>query len=132
MFLKYHKDAITGKKWKIKDDTKTVDCKKNHEETRERSLQFSWVQGRPWLKYTDGLMFCTACKEEGATEKDSVFVKGSTVMRQDGIKYHEVSDRHKRAIEKKLAQTTPVHDTDDDDDDENEMAEDSFFFDNVL
>jgi hypothetical protein len=77
-------------------------------------------------------MFCTACKEEGATEKDSVFVKGSTVMRQDGIKYHEVSDRHKRAIEKKLAQTTPVHDTDDDDDDENEMAEDSFFFDNVL
>jgi hypothetical protein len=107
-------------------------AKKNHEETRERSLQFSWVQGRPWLKYTDGLMFCTACKEEGATEKDSVFVKGSTVMRQDGIKYHEVSDRHKRAIEKKLAQTTPVHDTDDDDDDENEMAEDSFFFDNVL
>jgi hypothetical protein len=67
-----------------------------------------------------------------ATEKDSVFVKGSAVMRQDGIKYHEVSDRHKRAIEKKLAQTTPVHDTDDDDDDENEMAEDSFFVDNVL
>jgi hypothetical protein len=31
-----------------------------------------------------------------------------------------------------IAQTTPVHDTDDDDDDENEMAEDSFFFDNVL
>jgi hypothetical protein len=50
------------------------------------------------------------CKEDGATEKDSVFVKGSAVIRQDGIKYHEVSDRHKRAIEKKLAQTTPVHD----------------------
>jgi hypothetical protein len=45
------------------------------------------------------------------TEKDSVFVKGSAVIRQDDIKYHEVSDRHKRAIEKKLAQTTPVHDT---------------------
>ena len=25
--------------------------------------------------------------------------------------YHAVSDRHKRAIEKKLAQITPVHDT---------------------
>jgi hypothetical protein len=37
------------------------------------------------------------------TEKDSVFVNGSAMMRQDGIKYHEVSDRHKRAIEKKLA-----------------------------
>jgi hypothetical protein len=32
-------------------------------------------------------MFCTACKEDGVTEKDSVFVKGSAVMRQDGIKY---------------------------------------------
>ena len=51
------------------------------------------------------------CKEDEVTEKDSVFVKGSAVIRQDGIKYHEVSDRHKRAIEKKLAQTTPVHDT---------------------
>jgi hypothetical protein len=46
-------------------------------------------------KYTDRLMFCTACKEDGAMEKDSVFVKGSAVMRQDGIKYHDVSDRHK-------------------------------------
>ena len=46
--------------------------------------------------------------------KKIVFVKGSAVtpvMRQYSIKYHEVSDRHKRAIEKKLAQTTPVHDT---------------------
>jgi hypothetical protein len=48
MFLKYHKDAITGKKWKIKDDTKTVDCKKIYEEMREMSFQFSWMQGRPW------------------------------------------------------------------------------------
>ena len=31
-------------------------------------------------------MFCTACKEDGVTEKDSVFVKGSAVIRQDGIK----------------------------------------------
>jgi len=98
MFLKYHKDAIPGKKQKIKDDTKSVDCKKKYEETQERSFQFSWMQGRPWLKYTDGFMFCTACKEDGVMEKDSVFVKGSAVMRQDGIKYHEVSDRHKRAI----------------------------------
>jgi hypothetical protein len=49
-------------------------------------------------------MFCTACKVDGVTEKDSVFVKSSAVMRQDGIQYHEVIDRHKRAIEKKLAQ----------------------------
>jgi hypothetical protein len=35
MFLKYHKDAIPGKKRKIKDDTKTVDCKKKYEETQE-------------------------------------------------------------------------------------------------
>jgi hypothetical protein len=48
------------------------------------------------------------CQEDEVTEKDSVFVKGSAVIRQDDIKYHEVSDRHKRAIEKKLAQTTPV------------------------
>ena len=86
MFLKYHKDAIPGKKRKIKDDTKTVDCKKKYEETRERSFQFSWMQDRLWLKYTDRLMFCTACKEDGVTEKDSVFVKGSAVIRQDGIK----------------------------------------------
>ena len=71
MFLKYHKDAIPGKKWKIKDDTKTVDCKKKYEEMRERSFQFSWMQGRPWLKYTDGLMFR---KEDRVTEKDSVYV----------------------------------------------------------
>jgi hypothetical protein len=45
----------------------------------------------------------TACQEDCVTEKDSVFVNGSAMMRQDGIKYHEVSDRHKRAIEKKLA-----------------------------
>ena len=45
----------------------------------------------------------TACKEDWVTEKDSVFVNGSAMMRQDGIKYHEVSDRHKRVIEKKLA-----------------------------
>jgi hypothetical protein len=70
--------------------------KKIYEETWERSFQFSWMQGRTWLKYTDRLMFCTACKEDGAMEKDSVFVKGSAVMRQDGIKYHDVSDRHKR------------------------------------
>ena len=31
-------------------------------------------------------MFCTACKEDGVTEKDSVFVKGSAVIRQNGIK----------------------------------------------
>jgi hypothetical protein len=43
MFLKYHKDAIPGKKWKIKDDTKTVDCIKKYEEMRERSFQFSWM-----------------------------------------------------------------------------------------
>jgi len=45
-------------------------------------------------------MFCTACKEDGAMEKDSVFVKGSAVMRQDGIKYHDVSDRHKRRLKR--------------------------------
>ena len=43
-----------------------------------------------WLKNTGGLMFCTSCKKDGVTEKDSVFVKGSAEMRQDGIKYHEV------------------------------------------
>jgi len=69
------------------------------------------MQGRPWLKYTDGLMFCTVCKDDGVTEKDSVFVNGSAVMKLDGIKYHEVSDRHKRAIVNRVAQTTPVHDT---------------------
>jgi hypothetical protein len=63
-----------AKNRKIKDDTNTVDCRKKYEETRERSFQFSWMQGRHWLKYTDGLMFCTACKEDGVTENDSVFV----------------------------------------------------------
>jgi hypothetical protein len=78
--------------------------KKIYEETWMRSFQFSWMEGRPWLKYTDRLMFSTACKVDGVTEKDSVLVKSSAVMRQDGIQYHEVIDRHKRAIEKKLAQ----------------------------
>jgi hypothetical protein len=32
---------IPGKKGKIKDDTKTVDCKKKYEETQERLFQFS-------------------------------------------------------------------------------------------
>ena len=81
MFLKYHTDAIPGKNWKIKDDKKTVDCKKKYEEMRERSFQFSWMQGRPWLKFTDGLMFCTACKEDGVTEKDSVFVLLSNTIK---------------------------------------------------
>ena len=63
-----------AKKRKIKDDKRTVDCKKIYKETQERLFQFSWIQGRPWLKYTDGLMFCTACKKDGVTEKDSVFV----------------------------------------------------------
>jgi hypothetical protein len=38
MFLKYHKDAIPGKKRKIKDDTKTVDCKKKKMKKRGRGL----------------------------------------------------------------------------------------------
>jgi hypothetical protein len=36
--------------------------------------QLLTMQGQPWLKYTDGLMFCTACKEDEVTENDSVFV----------------------------------------------------------
>ena len=47
--------------------------KKKYEETWERSFQFSLMQGQPWLKYTDGLMFCTACKEDGVMEKNHVF-----------------------------------------------------------
>ena len=35
-------------------------------------------------------MFCTACKDDGVTDRESVFVKGSAVMKLDGIKYHEV------------------------------------------
>ena len=75
-------------------------------ENSKRSFQFSWMQGRPWLKYTYELMFCTACKEDGVTEKDSVFGQGSAMMRQDGIKYHEASDRHKRAISTQLLSNT--------------------------
>jgi hypothetical protein len=38
--------------------TQRLDCKKKYEKMWERSFQFSWMQGRPWLKYTDRLCFC--------------------------------------------------------------------------
>ena len=63
---------------------------KKYEETYERSFQSKWLLGRSWLKCEERLMFCTACKDDGVTDRDSVFVKGSAVMKLDGIKYHEV------------------------------------------
>jgi hypothetical protein len=32
------------------------------------------MQGRPWLKYTDRLMFCTAYKEDGATAEKKKYI----------------------------------------------------------
>ena len=103
---------IPGKKRKIKDDTKTVDCKKKIWRNAGEVVPVQLDAGPTVAEiYRRAHVLYGICKEDGVTEKDSVFVKGSAVIRQDGIKYHEVSDRHKRAIEKKLAQTTPVHDT---------------------
>ena len=112
MFLKYHKDAILGKKRKIKDDT-TVDCKKNRWRNAGEVVPAQLNAG-PTVAEIYRWEHCSVWHvRKMGWRKKIVFVKGSAVtpvMRQDGIKYHEVSDRHKRAIEKKLAQTTPVHD----------------------
>ena len=80
----------TRKKTLVKDNEKSLDSKKKYEETYERSFQSKRLLARSWLKCEEWLMFCTACKDDGVTEWESVFVKGSAVMRLDVIKYHEV------------------------------------------
>ena len=54
-------------------------------------------------------MFCTACKDDRVTEWESVFVKGSAIIRFGGIKYHEVSEKHKRAVDNKILKATRAH-----------------------
>jgi hypothetical protein len=65
--------------------------------------------GRPWLAFAEWLMFCAACKDDRVTEWESVFVKGSAVIRFGGIKYHEVSEKHKRAVDNKILKATRAH-----------------------
>lgn len=67
------------------------------EPKKERQFKMAWKVNRPWLKYEEGLMFCSVCWDH---VQHRTFIDGTPPTKIDRIKLHETSKYHLNALEK--------------------------------
>ena len=98
--LRYFEGA-TPKRKAPKQPEAVKDAKKRYEKDRKRTFQESWKAGRPWLVFSEekGTLGCTMCREFSPHDENN-YIKGSSYLRVDGIKSHEVSECHRRSESK--------------------------------
>ena len=75
------------------------------EPKKERQFKTAWKVNRPWLKYEEGLMFCSVCRDHAHrypsdTVQHRTFIDGTPPTKIDRIKSHETSKYHLNALEK--------------------------------
>ena len=73
---------------------------------RKRGVLPRWKIDRPWLRVETNeeqdIMFCDYCINAGISSDKSMFVKGSSSIRLESIKYHEGSNLHVLALSKHI------------------------------
>ena len=92
----------------------STEGKTPHEEKKKcsRIFQPSWKQTYPWLKFTEGKMYCGTCLDsinsaERLANPTSAFVTGTENFRLDSIKSHESSIPHVQATKASVFRLNP-------------------------
>ena len=87
------------KKPKLDESVKKDKSKEYDREKRKRTFQASWQNGRQWLAFREGKMFCTYCAEFSNDPKmaKSTFVQGSMNFKLESILSHEKGEHHKKS-----------------------------------
>lgn len=105
--------AIPGKKSSKRTaltEEEMVGAKNRYKEKRQLIFQRGWQEGRPWLDFVDGLMYCTWCKNENVANRK--FVTGTDHFRIDSVREHENSKWQKHFTPKyKPKATSDTHST---------------------
>ena len=67
-------------------------------EKRKRTFQSSWQQGRQWLVFEKGAMFCQICRTNkfGFADSSTAMATGSTCFQLTVVTKHEKSEKHTR------------------------------------
>lgn len=87
----------------------STEGKTPHEEKKKcsRIFQPSWKQTYPWLKFTEGKMYCGTCLAERLANPTSAFVTGTENFRLDSIKSHGSSIPHVQATKASVFRLNP-------------------------